>query len=346
MSAASSTVTILGTGSFAPAKVLTNAELSRTVDTSDEWIVTRTGISERRIAGRHEHTSDLAAKAATAAIQAAGLTPGDIDAVIVATITGDLPFPATACLVQHKLGIPARTAFDINAACSGFIYALEIGRALVQSGAHRHVLVIGAEKLSSVVNWKERSTCVLFGDAAGAIVLGQTKQRSAGVIGVKTGADGADAELLFMPAGGTRHPASAETIAHHQHFLRMNGREIYKHAVLVMERAVVDLLREHGIEAAEVDCVIPHQANRRIIETLADRLDVPLERFFINLDRYGNTSAASIPLALDEAVRAGRVRPGNLVLMVAFGAGLTWGSALVRWPQHVQPSGAAHEKGN
>jgi 3-oxoacyl-[acyl-carrier-protein] synthase III len=323
---------ILGTGSYAPDRILTNAELSHMVDTSDEWIMSRTGIRERRIAAPHEYASDMAARAGAAAMRAAGLEPDDIDAVIVATITGDLPFPATACLVQEKLGLPRRTAFDLQAACTGFIYGLEVGAALVRCGMHRHVLLIGAEKLSSVIDWKDRSTCVLFGDAAGAVVIGPARNGDVGILGVKTGADGSDVELLYQPAGGSRHPSSADTVAKGQHYLRMNGREIFKHAVLVMEKAVADLLREHGLTAAAVDCIIPHQANRRIIETLAERLEVPLERFFINLDRYGNTSAASIPLALDEAVEAGRVRPGQTVLMVAFGAGLTWGSSLVRWP--------------
>ena len=322
---------ILGTGSYAPDRILTNADLSKMVDTTDEWIVSRTGIRERRIAAAHEHASDMAAKAGAAAMRAAGVQPQDIDAVIVATITGDLPFPATACLVQEKLGLPRRTAFDIQAACTGFIYGLEVASALIQSGMHRHILLIGTEKLSSFIDWTDRSTCVLFGDAAGAVVLGPARTSNTGVLGVKTGADGSDVELLYQPAGGCRHPASAETVAHRQHFLRMNGREIFKHAVLVMEKAVIGLLQERGLTPHEVDCIIPHQANRRIIETLAERLEVPLDRFFINLDRYGNTSAASIPLALDEAVRAGRIRPGHTVLCVAFGAGLTWGSSIMRW---------------
>lgn len=322
---------ILGTGSYAPDRILTNAELAHMVDTTDEWIISRTGIRERRIAGAHEHASDMAARAGAAAMRAAGVQPQDIDAVIVATISGDLPFPATACLVQEKLGLPRRTAFDLQAACTGFIYGLEVASAFVQSGTHRHILLIGTEKLSSFIDWKDRSTCVLFGDAAGAVVIGPARTSHTGILGVKTGADGSDVELLYQPAGGSRHPASADTVAHRQHFLRMNGREIFKHAVLVMEKAVISLLAESKMTVEQIDCIIPHQANRRIIETLAERLEIPLERFFINLDRYGNTSAASIPLALDEAVRAGRVRPGHAVLCVAFGAGLTWGSSVMRW---------------
>jgi len=334
MSAASHTVVIRGTGSYAPVKVVTNHDLSKSIETSDEWIVTRTGIRERRVAGRHEDPSDMATKAAEAALTAAGLKATDVDAIIVATMTGDLPFPSTACLVQHKLGARTCTAFDLAAACSGFVYGLEVAAALVRSGAHRHVLLIGAEKLSSILNWSDRTTCVLFGDGAGAVVLSRGEGPGArnSIIGIRTGADGEDAALLYQHAGGSRHPATAESVAHGQHFLRMNGREVFKHAVLVMEKAATDLLKEHGYTAAEVDCVIPHQANRRIIETMAERLEVPLDRFFINLDRYGNTSAASIPLALDEAARAGRLRSGGLVLLVAFGAGLTWGAALLRWP--------------
>jgi len=334
MSAASSSIVIRGTGSYAPAKVLTNHDLSKTIDTSDEWIVSRTGIRERHISGRHEEPSDMAAHAARAALTAAGLHPVDLDAIIVATMTPDQPFPSTACLVQHKLGAPKCMAFDISAACSGFIYGLQVARGLLQSGHHRHILLIGAEKLSSILDWTDRTTCVLFGDGAGAVILSRETAGSDTITGIRTGADGEDAGLLYQHAGGSRHPATADTVAHRQHFLRMNGREVFKHAVLVMEKASTDLLREHGLTPSEVDLVIPHQANRRIIETMAERLEVPLERFFINLDRYGNTSAASIPIALDEAVRQGRIHPGARILLVAFGAGLTWGAALLRWPKH------------
>jgi 3-oxoacyl-[acyl-carrier-protein] synthase-3 len=327
-------VIIMGTGSYAPERVMTNAELSKLVDTSDEWIVTRTGIRERRIAGENEHASDLGARAGEAAIRASGLKPEDIDAVIVGTMTGDLPFPATACLIQQKLGIPKGTAFDLAAACSGFVYSLEVGAALVRSGVHKHVLVIGSEKLSSILDWTDRTTCVLFGDAAGAVVLGPGDRPDRGILGVKTGADGEDAELLYQPAGGSRIPATSQSVAGKQHFLRMNGREVFKHAVLVMERVVQDLLKENGYTAADIDLFIPHQANQRIIDTLGERLKMPTERIFVNLERYGNTSAASIPLALDEAVQAGRLKDGDLVLFVAFGAGLTWGASLLRWSEN------------
>ncbi len=331
MSTASYPVTILGTGSSVPLRVVSNEELSRTVDTSDEWIVSRTGIRERRIAQDDETTSEMGARACAAAIAAAGLAPRDIDAVIACTMTPDMPFPSTACLIQQKLGLPKRAAFDIQAACSGFVYGLEVATSLIQAGLHRHILLVGAERLSSIIDWKDRSTCVLFGDGAGAVILGRGPSHDSGVIGVRTGADGSDAHLLYMPGGGSSVPASVDSVSTGQHFLRMNGRVIFKHAILVMEEIARDLLREHGVLTREIDIVIPHQANLRILDTLADRLEIPMEKFFVNLDRYGNTSAASIPIALDEASRGGRLRPGQLVLLLAFGAGLTWGAALVRW---------------
>lgn len=332
MSTASHPVTILGTGSSVPTRIVTNDELSAKVNTSDEWIRSRTGIRERRIAGDGESASEMGARAAAAAIDAAQLARSEIDAVVVCTMSADLPFPSTACLIQEQLGLPRRTAFDLQAACSGFIYGLEVAAALIQSGVHRNVLLVGTERLSSIVDWTDRSTCVLFGDGAGAVVLGRGPHFDSGVVGVRTGADGSDARLLYMPAGGSSVPASAESVAQRQHFLRMSGREIFKHAVRVMQEIACNLLHEHGLMASEVDLVIPHQANFRIIDTLAERLEIPMDKFYVNLDRYGNTSAASIPLAIDEAVRAGRLEPGQLVLLIAFGAGLTWGAALLRWP--------------
>ena len=322
---------ILGTGSYAPARVLTNDELSSLVDTSDEWIVTRTGIRERHIAAENETTSDMAAAAARAALADAGVDAAAIDLVIVATLTPDLPMPATACLVQHKLGVPFNAAcFDVQAACSGFIYGLDTAWAMLQSGRYRHALVIGAEKLSSVLDWSDRSTCVLFGDAAGAVVIGPAPAGSnAGIVGTKLYSEGGNTELLWIPGGGSSCPRPGpEDPPRH---ILMKGREVFKFAVREMEDAARDLLEQHGIDADEVDCVIPHQANFRIIDAIAQYLELPVERFFVNLDRYGNTSAASIPLAIDEARRAGRVKPGQLTLLVAFGAGLTYGSALVRW---------------
>ena len=324
-------ITLAGTGSYAPKRILTNEELAKTVDTSDEWIVTRSGIRERRIAGKGELTSDMAAEAGRRALEAAGTPHNEVDLIIVATTTPDMPFPSTACIVQHKLGLNSLAAFDLQAACSGFLYALETGASMVRSGACRNALIIGAERLSSVVDWQDRSTCVLFGDGAGAVVISRNHDSKNGWMGAQLGCDGSAGELLHLPGGGCLHPASAESVEHRRHFIKMRGREVFKAAVRVMEQSANQILEHHGLTADQVDCVVPHQANLRIIETLGSRLGIPMERFFINLDRYGNTSAASIPLALDEAVRTGRIKSGDLILMVAFGGGLTWGSTLIRW---------------
>ena len=329
---ASPTIAILGTGSYVPTRVLTNEELSKQVDTSDEWILSRTGINERRIAAEGEFTSDLAAHAARAALADAGLTAADIDLLILATITPDLPMPASATIVQHKLGLGTHTpCFDLNAACSGFVYGIDTASAMLASGRYRHALVIGAEKLSSVVDWQDRTTCVLFGDAAGAVVLGPSRGDGARIIGTKLYSEGGNAELLNIPAGGSARPTTTATIENRQHFIKMKGREIFKVAVREMEDAVEEILEQHALTADQIACVIPHQANLRIIEALSKSLKIPLTRFFINVDRYGNTSGASIPLALDEARRSGRVQRGDTTLLVAFGAGLTYGAALVRW---------------
>jgi 3-oxoacyl-[acyl-carrier-protein] synthase-3 len=325
-------ITISGTGSYAPKRILTNAELAESVDTSEEWILTRTGIRERKIATEGEMTSDMAAEAARRSLEAAGIAREEIDLIIVATTTPDMPFPSTACLVQHKLGLKSLAAFDLQAACSGFLYALETGAGMVRSGAYRNALVIGAERLSSIVDWQDRSTCVLFGDGAGAVVVGRNHDLKSGWLGAKLGCDGSAVELLHLPGGGCQIPASCDSIEGRQHFIKMKGREVFKAAVRVMEQSALQLLEHHGLTADQVGCVVPHQANLRIIETLASRLRIPMERFFLNLDRYGNTSAASIPIALDEAVRGGRIKSRDLVLMVAFGGGLTWGSSLIRWP--------------
>jgi 3-oxoacyl-[acyl-carrier-protein] synthase III len=325
-------IAILGTGSYAPAKIVSNQDLSRLVDTSDEWITTRTGIRERRIAGQHEPSSELAARAGIAAIADARLTSADIDLVVLATVTPDMPMPSTACVVQHKLGIPAHAAcFDLNAACTGFLYALEVARALLVAGRSRHALVIGAEKFSGFLDWQDRATCVLFGDAAGAVVLGRTADSGCGLLGCHLGAEGGATDLLCIPGGGSLHPPSAHSVEHRQHYIKMKGREVFKSAVRVMAASAREILEQHQLTADQITCVIPHQANRRIIETLAKDLKIPLARFVINLDRYGNTSAASIPLALDEARRAGRFHAGDILLLLAFGAGLTYGSALIRW---------------
>lgn len=323
---------ILGTGSFLPPRVLTNDELSLQVDTSDEWIRTRTGISQRRIAAQEVATSDLAVEAARVALADADLEPQDIDLLLIATITPDYPMPATACVVQAKLGLPSTAAcFDLNAACSGFIYGLDTASAMISSGRYKHALVIGVEKLSSIVDWQDRNTCVLFGDGAGAVILARSEEKNVGIIGTKLGAFGGNTELLCIPHGGTRSPVRSEHLEARANTIQMKGKEVFKIAVRAMEDACRDILEQHRIQPDQIACVIPHQANLRIIESIAHYLQLPMDRFFINVDRYGNTSAASIPIALDEARRSGRISRGDLILLVAFGAGLTYGSALIRW---------------
>jgi 3-oxoacyl-[acyl-carrier-protein] synthase-3 len=325
-------VIIAGVGSYAPPKVLTNHDLSKMVDTSDEWIFSRSGIRERRIAAADEACSDLAIKAATAALADAKMKPSDIDLLIVATASPDTPLPSTACYVQHKLGVPAHaTCFDIAAACSGFLYALEIAYGQLLTNRYKRALIIGAEKLSSVTDWTDRTTCVLFGDAAGAAVLHKVDQPGIGILGSDLGADGEFADNLYISAGGSRRPADAKSVEERAHCIRMNGREVYKSAVRVMETVAREMMEQHNLTPDQINLVIPHQANIRIIESLASNLKVPMERVYVNLDRYGNTSSASIPLALDEARRAGRIKPGDLTLLVAFGAGLTYGATLIRW---------------
>ncbi len=319
---------LLGLGSYAPEKRLTNDELSQRVDTNDEWIASRTGIRERRIASPEQTTSDLALIASLSAIEDAGISPENIDLVIVATITPDMAFPSTACRLQHKLGLSNVCCFDLEAACSGFVYALDVADGLLKSGRYRKALVVGAEKLSGIIDWEDRSTCVLFGDGAGAAVL-STEGKGPKLRGFLCGADGSNPSLLCQPAGGADRPASLETVNRREHYLKMNGREIFKNAVRVMEFAGRTLLEKHDLTPEDVDHVIPHQANARIVESLSQRFEIPLEKFYCNLRQYGNTSAASIPLAMDEASRSGIFKPGQLGLMVAFGAGLTWASALI-----------------
>ena len=331
MTPASKSVVILGTGSYAPEKVVTNDDMAKIVDTSDEWIRTRSGIGQRHFAGDDEATSDLAAGAAKRALEAAGVDGSEIDLVIVATMTPDMPTPSTACLVQSKLGLPNVTSLDIQAACSGFVYALNVATGMLKSGAAKKALVIGAEKMSSILDFEDRTTCVLFGDGAGAVVLGTSEVDDAGILGSICGADGSNPELLYQPGGGSACPATADSVEARQHFLKMNGKEIFKLAVRVMGQSSTDILERHGHTAEDLNLVIPHQANMRIIGSLAKRLGIPDEKSHNNLDRFGNTSAASIPIALDEAFRAGRVQSGNLILLVAFGAGLTWGSTLIKW---------------
>jgi 3-oxoacyl-[acyl-carrier-protein] synthase-3 len=321
---------ITGVGSYVPEKILTNADLEKMVETSDEWITTRTGIKERRVAAKDEFTSDMAAHAAQRAMKMAGVTGEQIDLVIVATITPDMPFPATACFVQHKIGARRAAAFDLEAACSGFIYGLEVAQQFIMSRTYDTVLVIGAEKLSSIVDWKDRNTCVLFGDGAGAAIL-QNRPNSHGLLTAVMGADGEKADLLFMPGGGSRCPATADSVAAKLHYLQMEGRETFKNAVQAMCNAAQEALRRCELDISKIKCVIPHQANRRIIDVVGERLGATPEQFFVNLDKYGNTSAASVAIALDEAVAAKRIQRGDLVLLVVFGAGLTWGAAVIEW---------------
>ena len=324
------TCSITGVGSYLPKRVMTNADLEKLVDTSDEWIVSRTGIRERRIAAKNEFTSNLAAEAAKKAMTNAGIKPEQIDLIIVATITPDMPFPATACLVQQLIGATQAAAFDLEAACSGFIFALEVGQQFIMSRTYDTVLVIGAEKLSSIIDWTDRNTCVLFGDGAGAAIL-QNRPSSHGLLTAIMGADGGKAGLLSMPGGGSRQPATVDSLAARLHHLRMDGKEVFKSAVNAMLTAAREALERCEIDASQIACIIPHQANRRIIDAVADRLDVAPEKFFINLEKYGNTSAASVAIALDEAVQAGRVKRGDLILLLVFGAGLTWGAAVIEW---------------
>jgi 3-oxoacyl-[acyl-carrier-protein] synthase III len=321
---------IAGVGSYVPSRVLTNADLEKMVNTSDEWITTRTGIKERRIAAKDEFTSDLAAHAASRAMQKAGIAAAEIELIVVATITPDMPFPSTAALVQRKIGATRAAAFDLEAACSGFIYGLEVAQQFIMSRTYDTVLVIGAEKLSSIVDWQDRNTCVLFGDGAGAAIL-RNRPNAHGLLTAVMGADGNKADLLFMAGGGSRCPATADSVAARMHYLRMEGKETFKNAVQAMQTAAEEALRRCEIDISRIKLIIPHQANRRIIDAVGERLGAKPEQLFINLHNYGNTSAASVAIALDEAVRSGRVAAGDLILLVVFGAGLTWGAAVIEW---------------
>ena len=324
-------VCIAGTGSYLPEKILTNEELAEKVDTSDEWIVTRTGIKERRIAAEGEFTSHLASKAAARALEQAGLAAEDVELIIVATITPDTPTPATACYVQKHLGASKAVAFDISAACSGFLYAMKISKRLISDGAFANALIIGAEKLSSVTNWTDRSTCVLFGDGAGAAVLRRAEPGEGCILATEMGTDGGLTHLLEIPGGGTACPITSANVNDNLQTLSMLGKEVFKHAVNRMKEAAIKVIDRSGLQPEDIVCVIPHQANLRIIDAIADRLAVPNERVFVNLEKYGNTSAAAVAIALDEAHRTGVFKRGDHIVMVVFGAGLTWAAAAVRW---------------
>jgi 3-oxoacyl-[acyl-carrier-protein] synthase-3 len=324
------TVSIVGTGSYTPEKVLTNDDLSKIVDTSDEWITTRTGIKERRIAAKDEKTSDMAARAALNALEQAEVDPKDVDLILVATATPDMLFPATACFVQQKIGATNAACLDIAAACAGFLFGIEIAQQFITSGTLDTVLVIGAEKLSSITNWTDRNTCVLFGDGAGAAVL-QHRGRAHGVISTHIGSDGQYADILYMPGGGSNTPITRENAHLNLATIHMNGKEVYKRAVTAMLAASKKALDQAGLTTDDISCVIPHQANLRIIDAIADRLKIPREKVFVNLEKYGNTSAAAVAIALDEANRSGRIKHGDYVLLVVFGGGLTWASTIIEW---------------
>ncbi|WP_371371306.1 beta-ketoacyl-ACP synthase III [Sporomusa aerivorans] len=323
-------VGIIGIGTYVPEKIMTNKDLEKIVETSDEWIVDRTGIRERRIAAPEMATSDLASRAALKALEDAGVAAEEIDLIIVATATPDMFFPSVACLVQANIKAANAAAFDLAAGCSGFVYGMITGSQFIQAGLYKKVLVIGAETLSRILDWTDRNTCVLFGDGAGAAVLGETTP-GYGILGSQLGADGAGGDLLKLPAGGSRNPSTAETVSQRMHFVHMNGNEVFKFAVKVMGEAAVKALDHAGLSASDVDCLVPHQANIRIIQSAAKRLKLPMEKVMINVDKYGNTSAASIPIALEEAVHGGKIKEGDIVVLVGFGAGLTWASAVIKW---------------
>jgi len=323
-------VGITGVGMAVPERVVTNQELEQVVETSDEWIRSRTGIRERRIAGADEASSDYAIKAAKAAMEMAGVTPDQVDLIICATVTPDMPFPSTACIVQDAIGAKRAAAFDLSAACPGWLYGVVMAQQTIATGLNQCVLVIGVEMLSKVVDWSDRNTCVLFGDAAGAAVL-QPVSEGKGILSSVLGSEGAGGQHLLLPAGGSRRPASAETVAQKEHFVRMNGQEVFKFAVRVMNEATVEVLQKAGLTVKELDLLVPHQANQRIIDGAIKRLEIDPEKVVVNLDRYGNTSSASIPVALCEALEAGRLKDGDLIACVSFGAGLVWGAAALRW---------------
>ena len=323
-------VGISGIGSFLPEKVVTNEDLSKIVDTSNEWIVERTGIRERRIVNDDISTSDIATIAAKRALEDGGILPEDIDLIIVATVTSDMAFPSTACIVQKNIKAVNAAAFDISAGCSGFVYGLNLGYSLIKAGIYSKVLVIGAETLSKIVNWKDRSTCILFGDGAGACVL-EACEDGYGILSTDLGSDGNGGDLLALPAGGSKLPASLETVLKDLHTIKMDGREVFKFAVRVIEKSANIAVEKTGLGLEDIDFFIPHQANIRIIQSAMKKLNLQSQKVYVNLDKYGNTSSASIPVALDEAYRKGLIKRGDVVLLVAFGAGLTWGSTVLRW---------------
>ncbi|MBP1907313.1 3-oxoacyl-[acyl-carrier-protein] synthase-3 [Paenibacillus turicensis] len=325
-----SSVGIIGTGMYVPEKILTNADLEKIVETNDEWIVSRTGIRERHIAAPDQATSDLAYHAAVQALENAGMTADQLDLIVIATITPDTMFPSTACILQEKLGAKNAAAFDLSAACSGFVYSMATASSMIRTGMYKNALVIGADTLSRITDYTDRNTCVLFGDGAGAVILGEVPE-GRGFLSFDLGAEGSGGSLLKLEAGGSRLPASAETVQEGKHFIYMNGREVFKFAVRVMGSATEEVLRKAGKTKEDIDLFVPHQANIRIIQSAMNRLDLPEDRCVINVDKYANTSAASIPLALVEAAQQGRIKEGDTVLLVGFGGGLTWGASVLVW---------------
>ncbi|UCD99947.1 MAG: ketoacyl-ACP synthase III [Chloroflexota bacterium] len=321
---------ITGWGMAVPDKILTNHDLAKMVDTSDEWIVSRTGIHERRIARADQSTASLAAEAGLRALQVANLHPGELDMIIVSTSSPEYIFPATACLVQDRIGAGKASAFDLLAACTGFVYAINLGAQAIKSSAVKNVLVIGSETLSRLVNWKDRNTCILFGDGAGAFVI-QASEEPGGVLSAVLRSDGSGGDLLSVPGGGSRHPASMQSLYDGLHYIQMNGREVFRFATRVMVEATQQTIESANLTMDDIQLVIPHQANQRIIEAAARGLDYPMDKVMVNLDRFGNTSTASIPIATVEAIEQNRLKPGDNVVMVAFGSGLTWGATLIQW---------------
>lgn len=319
---------IIGTGSYLPEKVLTNADLEKIVDTTDEWIVSRTGMKERRIAKEDEFTSDMGVKAAQMAIQTAGIEPSEIDLILVATLTPDYPFPGTGCIIQAALGMEDVPAMDVQAACTGYIYTLSIAKSFIESGQYQNILIVASEKLSSIVDYEDRSTCVLFGDGASACVV-SSKGQGLVIRDVVLGCDGKQSEILVMPGGGSRNPVSQQTLDRKMHFIKMEGREVFKHAVRRMESACKQCIEKAGLVEEQINWLVPHQANHRIIEAIAKRFQVPGDRVYITVDKYGNTSASSVGIALDELLRSKPISSGDNILLTAFGAGLTWGSTVL-----------------
>lgn len=321
---------IIGIGSYVPEKKITNLDMEKIVETSDEWITTRTGIKERRVVSEGEHTSDLALEASKRALRDANMKPEDVDLIIVATMSPDLPTPATACILQDKLGCHNVPAFDISAACSGFIYGLSVAMGYINSGLYENVLLVGAEAMSRIVDWTDRSTCILFGDGAGAAVIGRVPE-DRGILGFDMGSDGSGAKYLLIPSGGVSNPSTEKTIASRENYIRMDGSEVFKFAVRRMDQVSKSVMEKLDLEIEDIDLLVPHQANIRIIDSAVKKLKIDRDKVVINLDRYGNMSAASIPVALDEAVKSGRVSDGDKILIVGFGGGLTWGASVISW---------------